>query len=338
MASVFSEIMSNVEREFILKALSLKLRSDGRGLNEQRRLMLQVHRSPAKSRSEVVLGRTRVLTVVSAEVVPPFPDHPTEGFLAINVEFSPMASEAFEVGRPSEESIELRLLLERGLKDGNSIDLEALCIVAGESVWSIRADVRVLDHGGNITDAAALSVVAALLHFRRPQCTVGSVGSGQVTVHSDQERVPVPLSIHHIPICISFAVCCASSQVEAKTASEGGVDSQDPAGGLDAILLLDPSQREELVAVGTLTLALNSHGELCTVQKNGGAAVSVEQLLQSVRVSTLQVKSVMEVLKQALAEGDKRAEQKRLSYRPSHVSELPESSPFSATAPPTTLN
>lgn len=338
MASVLSELMSNVERQFILKALRSKLRSDGRGLHEQRRLMVQVHRSPAQSRAEVVLGRTRVLTVVSAEVVPPFPDHPTEGFLAINVEFSPMASEAFEVGRPTEEATALRLLLERGLKDGNSIDLEALCVVAGEAVWSIRADIRVLDHGGNITDAAALSVIAALLHFRRPQC---SISGGQVTVHSDQERIPVPLSIHHIPICVSFAVCCVPP--EDLTSTDPAVastvsNSRNVATGADAVLLLDPSQREELVAVGVITLALNSHGELCTVQKNGGAAVTVEQLLQSVRASTLQVKSVMKALKKALADGDKAAELKRLSYRPSHVNELPSSSPFAATAGASTLN
>ena len=39
----------------------------------------------------------RVLSVVSAEVVPPFPDRPTEGFLQFNAEFSPMANPSFEV-------------------------------------------------------------------------------------------------------------------------------------------------------------------------------------------------------------------------------------------------
>lgn len=39
----------------------------------------------------------RVLSVVSAEVVPPYPDRPTEGFLNFNVELSPMASISADV-------------------------------------------------------------------------------------------------------------------------------------------------------------------------------------------------------------------------------------------------
>jgi hypothetical protein len=48
------------------------------------------------SGAEVLLGRTRVLTAISAEVVPPFADRGNEG----RVQYSPMASPAFEAGRP----------------------------------------------------------------------------------------------------------------------------------------------------------------------------------------------------------------------------------------------
>jgi exosome complex RNA-binding protein Rrp42 (RNase PH superfamily) len=47
-------------------------------------------------------------------------------------------------------------------------DTEALCVVAGERVWQLRVDVHILDHGGNLIDAAALAAIAALQHFRRP--------------------------------------------------------------------------------------------------------------------------------------------------------------------------
>lgn len=47
-------------------------------------------------------------------------------------------------------------------------DTEALCVVAGEKVWQLRVDVHILDHGGNLIDAAALAAIAALQHFRRP--------------------------------------------------------------------------------------------------------------------------------------------------------------------------
>lgn len=46
------------------------------------------------------MGTTRVMSVVTAALEAPYPDRPTEGPLRFNVEFSPMASPAFEPGRP----------------------------------------------------------------------------------------------------------------------------------------------------------------------------------------------------------------------------------------------
>ena len=72
-----------------------------------------------------------------------------------------------------------------------------------------RVDVRhVLDHGGNLIDAAALASIAALLNYRRPDVTVG--GEGEITVHPLSEREPVPLSIHHVrptPIHLNPKMC-----------------------------------------------------------------------------------------------------------------------------------
>lgn len=41
----------------------------------------------------------RVICIVTAEVVKPWPDRPTEGFFAFHTEFSPMADPSFEGGR-----------------------------------------------------------------------------------------------------------------------------------------------------------------------------------------------------------------------------------------------
>lgn len=61
-------------------------------------------------------------------------ERPTEGFFHFNTEFSPMASPAFEPGRPPESAIELGRIVERGLRESKAIDTEALCIVAGVKV------------------------------------------------------------------------------------------------------------------------------------------------------------------------------------------------------------
>jgi hypothetical protein len=82
----------------------------------------------------LVMGSTRVMSVVSASLESPFPDRPNEGSIRFNVELSPMASPFFEPGRPGEEAIELARLVERGLRQSHAIDQEALCVLAGRKV------------------------------------------------------------------------------------------------------------------------------------------------------------------------------------------------------------
>ena len=74
-------------------------------------------------------------------------------------------------------------------------------------MWHLRVDLHVLDHQGNLTDACGLAALAVLMAFRRPDVTVGGGDDGQaVTVHPPDQREPVPLSLHHLPLPISFAL------------------------------------------------------------------------------------------------------------------------------------
>jgi exosome complex component RRP45 len=247
--------ISNNERDFIKQALKGGHRVDGRRPLESRTIQLSFGRAERKSSAEVQLGRTRVMAVVTAEIVPPFPDRQTDGFFQLSVELSPMASPAFEAGRPSEEAIELTRIVERGIKDSKALDTEALCIIAGEKVWSLRCSIHALDHGGNLIDAAGLAAIAALQHFRLPAV---EVSGKEVSVFTSLEREPFPLSLHHIPICVTF-----------------GFFNQDT-----MTYIVDPTEREELVVDGRMTFSLNSHRELCAVHKIGGAPISAEQIIE----------------------------------------------------------
>ena len=74
-------------------------------------------------------------------------------------------------------------------------------------------DVRVLDHHGNLHDAATLAAVAALMSFRRPEVTVETPGSPQAfVIHPPGEREPLALSLHHLPMPVTFALFEVSSQ------------------------------------------------------------------------------------------------------------------------------
>ena len=80
--------------------------------------------------------------------------------------------------------------------------MESLCVVADEKVWCVRLDVQILSHCGNAADAASVAGLAALCHFRRPDVTLRG---DEVTVHPPSERDPIPLAVHHHPVCSTFA-------------------------------------------------------------------------------------------------------------------------------------
>ncbi|KFV01562.1 Exosome complex component RRP45, partial [Pterocles gutturalis] len=223
--------------------------------------------------------RCRVLGQVSCELVPPRPNRPTEGILFFNVELSPMAAPGFEPGRQSELLVELNSLIERCLRNSECIDTESLCVVAGEKVWQIRLDLHVLNHDGNMIDAASIAGIVALCHFRRPDV---SVQGEEVTVYAPEERDPVPLSIHHMPICVSFAFFQQGTY-----------------------LLVDPSEREERVMDGFLVIAMNKHREICTIQSSGGIMLVKEQVLRCSKITAVKVTEITEVIQKALENDQK---------------------------------
>lgn len=302
------------ERNFIHAALRTEgIRVDGRTALDSRGLQLQFGLEPGNA--EVRLGTTRVAACVTAELIEPYPDRPTEGYLNFYVDFSPMASEYFEQ-RPDVESQDLARVIDRCVRDSRAIDTEALCVVTGRRVWAIRVDIRVLDHQGNLVDAVCLAAVAALQHFRLPQVTV--VGD-RVSVHP-LEQHSQPLSLHHVPICVSFAFFNPHGDTEhgggkgLPTGGSGGMrdDAQedyaqdsDDAGAAeddqdDVLLVLDPSLKEELIADGSLTLALNAFDEVCCIQKPGGLPISLRTLLRCSKIASARARRLNSILDEAL--------------------------------------
>ncbi|PHT25954.1 Protein ECERIFERUM 7, partial [Capsicum baccatum] len=159
------------EKKFIESALESELRVDGRRPFDYRTLTIKFAREDGSS--EVQLGQTHVMGFVTSQLVQPYRDRPNEGTLSVFTEFSPMADPSFEAGRPSESAVELGRIIDRGLRESRVVDTESLCVVSGKWVWSIRLDLHILDNGGNVVDAANIAALAALLTFRRPECTLG---------------------------------------------------------------------------------------------------------------------------------------------------------------------
>ncbi|DBA86667.1 TPA: hypothetical protein ACH3X1_005128 [Trebouxia sp. C0004] len=203
-----------------------------------------------------------------------------------------MASPNFEPGRPTENANELARLIERGLRETKAVDLEALCVLAGRKVWSLRVDVHILDHNGNLADAASLSALAALLAFRRPEVTLeaGEVGEGQqVVVHPPDVREPLPLSIHHTPLCITFASFQAGE-----------------------LMVVDPNLEEEAAASGLMTVVMNAFGELCAVQKTSGIGLPATEVMRLIRLAEQKAKQLSEMLQASLKKHDVERVQARI--------------------------
>jgi hypothetical protein len=70
-------------------------------------------------------------------------------------------------------------------------------------VWALRLDINVLNHKGNLVAAASAAALSALSHFRCPSVTI----TGQETIiHDPTEKDPIPLNLHHYPVCVSYAI------------------------------------------------------------------------------------------------------------------------------------
>lgn len=236
---------SLAEANFLLSALSQGVRLDRRGADVFRELSFTF--APSEyGVCEVRLGKTRVACRVSAELGRPYSDRPFEGVFTCSTEVSQMASTAFEVGRPSEDEVVMSRLLEKAIRRSRALDLESLCVAAGRRCWHVRADVQFLNHDGNLLDAACIAVVAALLNYRRNEVTVEGE---DIVVHPITERVPVPLTMNHVPITLTFWFF------------SGG-----------RISLMDCTQQEEQHAEGAMTVTVmgNELGQLAT---SGGVAL-----------------------------------------------------------------
>ncbi|KAJ1909918.1 3'-5'-exoribonuclease [Tieghemiomyces parasiticus] len=269
------------EKTFLLQALHQGLRLDGRSPVERRELEAEVNPQDLGVVT-VRLGQTKVTASVSCEIVRPFPDRPTEGLLVIASEFGTMASPAFD-GQRSDEEVFIARHVDKTLRRSRCIDLEGLCIVAGEKVWSIRVDLHFLDHDGSLLDAACFAAISALTHFRRPDVSV--IGE-EVTVHSIEERNPVPLGIHHYPICITFAFfelreATLNNTSGGEGGSGGAATAADPtAEVIQQLCVVDPTLLEEQACKGRMSVSINSHHEICAISKAGGMPLDHDLIIE----------------------------------------------------------
>ena len=165
-------------------------------------------------------------------------------------------------------------MLEKAIRRSNALDTESLCILAGQKCWNVRADVHVLDYDGGLIDASCIAVTAALRHFRRADFSV--IGE-DVRIYSLAERMPVPLSMLHHPICVTLSFFCDGDMV-----------------------LVDTTLNEQQLSEASLTITANKYGEICQMAKLGGVPIGALTLLNCVQVAVEKVKELDQKVSAAL--------------------------------------
>ncbi len=138
-------------------------RLDNRGQLEGRDLEIEIGcLGNAEGSCRVRMGDTIVLAGVKFQIMTPYPDRPTQGGLMTSAEVRPVCGPNWEPGPPSEESIEMGRVVDRGIRESGCIDTNELCILPGEKAWQVILDLFAISDDGNLFDAFALAAIAAL--------------------------------------------------------------------------------------------------------------------------------------------------------------------------------
>ena len=145
-----------IVEDHVKKLLMTEKRFGGRKLDEFRKIEVEygVSAKSAEGSARVKIGDTEVIAGIKMEVGVPYPDQPEKGTLMAGVELLPLSSPEFESGPPSIKSIELaRVVVDRGIRESDALDLKKLCIKKGEKMWMVIIDNYSINDDGNLADA-----------------------------------------------------------------------------------------------------------------------------------------------------------------------------------------
>jgi exosome complex component RRP42 len=234
-----------MEEGYALELLQKGLRIDERKFDEFRKIEIKKNIiTKAEGSASVKLGQTHVIAGVKLNIGKPFDDRPNEGVLMVNAEFSPIASPNFEAGPPSEDAVELARVVDRGIRESKCIKLEELIITPGEKVWSVFIDIHIINHHGNLLNAAALAAIAALTTAKIPKLEEEKVVRGELVRD---------LPLVHYPINIT--VCKIGDK-----------------------FLIDPLLEEESAINAKLSIAVMEDDKICALQKQGNEGIPFNDL------------------------------------------------------------
>lgn len=239
--------VSQLKRAQIEELLAQSKRLDGRDLLQHRPLNIELGIiEKASGSARVTLGDTQVIAGVKVETGKPYPDSPDKALLIVTADILPASSPFVEPGPPSEDSIELARVSDRGVRESGMIDVSKLVIQEGELVYTVFMDVAVINEAGGLFDAASYAIVTALSLAKMSKF---KIKNDKVEMLEDT----APLPITTLPIATTFAKI-------------GGK------------IILDPTSEEEAIMDARLTLVTDSNGNFVAGQKGRPGLFTIEEM------------------------------------------------------------
>ncbi len=259
-------------RNYVIALLSKGKRVDRRKLTEYRKIKIQTgYIKTAEGSAYVELGNTKVLAGVKFAVEEPFPDMPEDGIFIVSVEYSPIAHPTIEAGPPGPDAIEVSRVVDRAIRESHMIDTKKLCIEPGKWVWTMFIDIYVLNHDGNLIDAATLAAVSALKTAKLPK--LEKVNDEYVVNNKELTDQPVPLNTDVVNITL------------AKIGDH---------------IIVDPSKIEEETADVILIVGVSREGKIHSLQTRKADRMKPEELMNMIKIAMRKSKELFKVLDQAI--------------------------------------
>lgn len=252
-----------MEELYALELIEKGKRVDERNFDDFRKIEIQQNVAKnAEGSARVKIGETEVIAGVKLNIGEPFSDTPEEGTLIVNTEFTPLASPDFESGPPGEDAIELSRVVDRGIRESKCIELNKLCVVPGEKVWCVFIDIYIINHRGNLIDAAALASLAALMNTKIPK-----LEGDKIIREGLDKKLPVTVK----PITVTV-------------------------GKIGNNFLIDPNLEEEKILESKLTIAVRDDDKICAMQKQGKKGIEFGNIEKMVDLAIEKSKEIRKLI------------------------------------------
>lgn len=259
--------------KYLQDHLAQKVRPDGRQFLSFRPISVNISSiTHADSSSIFKIGGTTVVCGIKAELAEPKIESPEHGYVIPNVELSPLCSPKFRPGPPSDQAQVISKTIENVLRNSVAIDLTDLCVHKGKVVWVLYCDLLCINYDGSVIDACIGALTAALNTLTLPE-TVYNEATGNISVHS-MKRIRFPIKT--LPVSVTFAIFD------------------------DELLIADPTDEEESLCLGKLTIVMDEE-KICSIYKPGGIPISSNLFSKSLIKSKCRAEMVRLVIDTAIS-------------------------------------